>query len=86
MRFFITERKGIYRFGLDSKSEFPFMALLKKEIFGVKDISEIDNEDIDNLIYVTRDIIEKIKTDTKIKRKEFSQRLLELYIYGRAKI
>ena len=32
----------------------------------MKDISEIENEDIDNLINVTRDIIERIKTDTKI--------------------
>ena len=40
--------------------------VIEKEIFGVKDIFEIDNEDIDNLINVTRDIIERIKTDTKI--------------------
>ena len=59
-------RAGEETFGFDSKTEFPFMALLKKEIFGVKDISEIENEDIDNLINVTRDIIERIKTDTKI--------------------
>ena len=52
-------REGEETFGFDSKTEFPFMALLKKEIFGVKDIFEIDNEDIDN-------IIERIKTDTKI--------------------
>jgi type I restriction enzyme R subunit len=110
-------REGEETFGFDLKKEMPFLGMLKKEIFEVKDLSELSPEDIDNLINATRDIIERVKTDTGIvdfwnnqtrqkqlrtfiasqllsvfktrampKRKELSQKLLELtyYIYGKA--
>ncbi|MEI6056845.1 MAG: HsdR family type I site-specific deoxyribonuclease [Lentisphaerota bacterium] len=110
-------REGEETFGLDSKKEMPFLALLKKEIFEVKDLSSMAPSDIDKLINATKDIIERVKTDTSIvgfwdnqnkqkqlrtyiashlltvfntrampKRKELSQKLLELtyHIYGKA--
>jgi type I restriction enzyme R subunit len=112
-------REGEETFGFDLKKEMPFLGLLKKEIFEVKDLSDLKAEEIDALISATRDIIERIKTDTGIvdfwnnqtqqkqlrtfiashlltvfkrrampKRKELSQKLLELsyYIYGKGSL
>jgi type I restriction enzyme R subunit len=109
-------REGEETFGFDLKKEMPFLGLLKKEIFNVKDLSELSPSEIDNLLNATKDIIERIKTDTVIvdfwnnqtrqnqlrtfiasqlltvfntrvmpKRKELSQRLIELAycIYGK---
>lgn len=59
-------REGEETFGFDLKKEMPFLGMLKKEIFAVKDLSELNPEDIDNLINATRDIIERVKTDTGI--------------------
>lgn len=112
-------REGEESFGFDIKKEMPFLGLLKKEIFEVKNLADLKPEDIDQLINATRDIIELIKTNTRIvdfwnnhtkqkqlrsyiashlltvfntkampKRKELSQKLLELtyHIYGKGGI
>lgn len=110
-------REGEEAYGFDLKKELPFLGLLKKEIFQAKDMSELKPEEIDTLIGATRDIIDRIKSDTTVvnfwdnptrqrqlrtfiasqlltvfrsrampKRKELSQKLLELayHIYGKA--
>ena len=57
-------REGEDSFGLDRKKELPFLGLLKKEIYGVKDLSELNEEQKDLLVQTTKDILERIKADT----------------------
>jgi len=57
-------REGEDSFGLDRKKELPFLGLLKKEIYGVKDLSELNQEQKDLLVQTTKDILERVKTDT----------------------
>lgn len=109
-------REGEETFGLDPKTEMPFLALLKREIFEGKDYSSLDTAELELLIDTCINIIQRVKTDTNVpdfwdnpskqkqlrtfiasrllevfrakampKRKELSQRLLELsyHIYGR---
>ena len=59
-------RKGERAFGFDPKSELPFLGLLKKEVFGVQDISELDEKQIDLLVQATQDILERIKNDLRL--------------------
>jgi len=57
-------REGEDSFGLDRKKELPFLGLLKKEIYGVKDLSELNQEQKDLLVQTTKDILERVKADT----------------------
>lgn len=57
-------REGEDNFGLDRKKELPFLGLLKKEIYGVKDLSELNQDQKDLLVQTTKDILERIKADT----------------------
>ena len=56
-------REGEDNYGLDRKKELPFLGLLKKEVYGVKELSELNQEQKDRLIQVTKDILQRIKAD-----------------------
>ena len=53
-------------YGFKPDSEMPFLGLLKKEIFGVENPSELDSSQKDLLIETTRDILELIKKDIQL--------------------
>jgi len=59
-------REAEENFGFDRKKEMPFLGLLKKEVFGVKNLSELSQEQIDLLVETTKDILERIKQDTQL--------------------
>ena len=59
-------REAEENFGLDRKTEMPFLGLLKKEVFGVKSISQLKEEQVDLLVQVTKDILERVNKDTKL--------------------
>jgi type I restriction enzyme R subunit len=56
-------REDEENYGFDRSKEMPFLALLKKEIFGIADLTEMDQEQRDLLIQTTKDILEKIKDE-----------------------
>lgn len=56
-------REDEENYGLDRAKEVPFLALLKKEVFGIRDLSEMNEEQRDLLIQTTKDILERIKDD-----------------------
>jgi type I restriction enzyme, R subunit len=56
-------RRAEETFGLDPRTEVPFLGLLKKEVFGVKSLSELSQEQIDLLVQTTKDILESIKKE-----------------------
>lgn len=51
-------------FGLEPKKEMPFLALLKKEIYGNKEYAALNGVDFNALKETTFDILDRIKTDT----------------------
>jgi type I restriction enzyme R subunit len=53
-------RQAEETFGLDPRTEVPFLGLLKKDVFGVRNLSELTQEQIDLLVQTTRDILESI--------------------------
>lgn len=59
-------REGEESYGLDRKRELPFLGLLKKEVYGVQDLSELNQEQKDRLVQVTKDILQRIKSDISI--------------------
>jgi len=59
-------REGEENFGLEPKSELPFLGLLKNEVFGVKSLSELGTDQIDNLVRITKDIVERIESDIRL--------------------
>lgn len=70
-------------FGLNPNSEVPFLGLLKRDIFGVKDIGELNKEKVDLLIQTTKDTLEIIRRE--IARVDFwenytAQKRLKSYI------
>ena len=52
-------------FGLDPKKEMPFLGLIKKELYGKKNIAELSDKEIDALIELTKNIISLIEKETK---------------------
>ena len=44
----------------------PFLGLLKKEVYGVKDLAELSLEQKENLVRITKDILERIKADVSM--------------------
>ncbi len=56
-------RESEETFGLDPKKEMPFLGLLKKEIFGRKQITELREKDINTLLDLTKDIVGIIKSE-----------------------
>ncbi|MDR1884554.1 MAG: HsdR family type I site-specific deoxyribonuclease [Prevotella sp.] len=62
----IEGRKREKTFGFDPETEMPFFAILKKDIFGTKDYTELTEQEFNILKDLTTDILERIKTDTKL--------------------
>lgn len=56
-------REGEESYGLDRKNELPFLGLLKKEVYGIKDLAELTTGQKENLVRVTKEILERIKAD-----------------------
>ncbi len=56
-------RENEETFGLDPKKEMPFLGLLKREIFGKKQITELAQEDINTLLKLTKDIVDIIRRE-----------------------
>jgi type I restriction enzyme, R subunit len=56
-------RRAEENFGLDPRTEVPFLGLLKNEVFGVKNLSELNPEQVDLLVQTTKDILESIKKE-----------------------
>ena len=56
-------RRAEETFGLDPRTEVPFLGLLKKEVFGVKNLSELSPAQTDLLVQTTKDILESIKKE-----------------------
>jgi type I restriction enzyme R subunit len=59
-------REGEDNYGLDPQSVFPFLGLLKKEVFGVKDLSELDIQEVDLIVQTTKDIVGRVKDDIQL--------------------
>lgn len=58
-------REAEETFGFDPKKEMPFFGLLKKEIYGKVPIEELDKDNIDFLVGLTKDMLEIIKREIK---------------------
>jgi len=76
-------RENEPNFGLDRKKELPYLGLLKREIYGKKEISELSGEQIDNLVNTTKDLLEIIRRE--IQKVDFwanpvAQKRLRKYI------
>lgn len=56
-------REAEENFGFDRKREMPFLGLLKKEIFGIRKISDLSQEQKDILVRTTQDVLERVKKD-----------------------
>ncbi|MFH1792724.1 MAG: HsdR family type I site-specific deoxyribonuclease [Patescibacteria group bacterium] len=67
LRSFLDEiyqgRESEENFGFDRKMEMPFYGLLKKEVFGG---IELNQEQKEQLVGTTKDILERIKQDTQL--------------------
>lgn len=53
-------------FGFDRKAEMPFLGLLKKEVFGVKNISDLNEKQVELLVQTTKDILERVKSEIRL--------------------
>lgn len=53
-------------FGFDRKAEMPFLGLLKKEVFGVKNISDLNKKQVEILVQTTKDILERVKSEIRL--------------------
>ena len=51
-------------YGFHPQTETPFLGLLKKEIFGVKSLDDLERPQKELLIQTTKDVLERIKADT----------------------
>lgn len=52
-------------YGFNPKTELPFLALLKRELYGKLDLSKIPDSERETLIAVTGDIIEVLRNETQ---------------------
>lgn len=59
-------REGEESYGLDRRKELPFLGLLKKEVYGVADLADLNPDQKENLVRITKDILERIKTETEM--------------------
>ncbi|MDM7202740.1 MAG: type I restriction endonuclease subunit R [Thermodesulfobacteriaceae bacterium] len=59
-------REAEKTFGFDPKKEMPFFGLLKHEIYGKKSIDEMNSDDVDFLVNLTRDIIEIVRREIQV--------------------
>jgi len=62
----VEGRKREKTYGYEPEHEMPFFALIKKELFGDKDFSELPEESFNALKDITNDVLERLKCDTKI--------------------
>lgn len=58
-------RENENNYGFNPKTELPFLALLKRELYGKTDLSEIVDNERDTLISTTGDIIEMLRRETQ---------------------
>jgi len=58
-------RQAEETFGLDPKKEAPFLGLLKREVFGVKNLDDLSQKQVDLLIETTKNILSIVKKETK---------------------
>jgi type I restriction enzyme R subunit len=56
-------RRAEESFGLDPNTEVPFLGLLKKEVFGVRNLSDLSQGQIDVLVQTTKDVLDSIKKE-----------------------
>lgn len=59
-------RLGEESFGLNPRTEMPFLGLLKNEIFEVKNIMDLEVQQVDLLVQTTRDILEIVRGEIKL--------------------
>lgn len=59
-------RRAEETFGLDPGREMPFFGILKMELYGKKQIENLEGEDINFLVSLTKDIVEIIKRESSI--------------------
>ncbi|MCD6540210.1 MAG: type I restriction endonuclease subunit R [Candidatus Omnitrophica bacterium] len=59
-------REGEETFGFDPKKEMPFFGLLKREIYGKREVKELTKEEMDFLINLTKDVIEIIRREINV--------------------
>ena len=59
-------REAEETFGLDPKKEAPFLGLLKREIFKVKSMKDLNQDQIDLLVQTTKDILSVVKKEVAI--------------------
>lgn len=60
----VEGRKRENTYGYDPEHEMPFLALLKKELFGSKAFTDLPEEDFDALKDLTNDVLERLRRDT----------------------
>jgi len=58
-------RENENSYGFDVKTELPFLALLKRELYGKTDLGEISDAERETLISTTADIIEMLRRETQ---------------------
>jgi len=58
-------RENENSYGFNRKTELPFLALLKRELYGKTDLSEITENERETLISTTGDIIEMLRRETQ---------------------
>ena len=61
----IEGRQREKTYGYDPEHEMPFFALLKQELYGDKDFSDLSEEEFNALKDLTNDVLERFKTDTE---------------------
>jgi type I restriction enzyme, R subunit len=56
-------RRAEEGFGLDPRTEVPFLGLLKKEIFGVRNLADLSQEQLEILVQTTKEVLESIRAE-----------------------
>ena len=52
-------------YGLNPRTELPFLALLKRELYGTRDLQDLPEEDLNRLLTTTNDILEIVHRETQ---------------------
>jgi type I restriction enzyme R subunit len=56
-------RRAEEGFGLDPRTEVPFLGLLKKEVFGVRNLTDLSHEQLEILVQTTKEVLESIRKE-----------------------
>ena len=59
-------REAEETYGFQPKTEMPFLGLLQKEVFGVKSLTELEDQQRELLIQTTKEILDRIQSDTQL--------------------